>query len=178
MLGAANVYVADLAYDKAYEGILFDGISLKDMSAPVARLKKVSGLALDFLYARGGKLVVSEHAKAFLQQLEERSFFEFVEVQFKNGKLPSYYVLNILDLVDAFDWERSEYELFDELGPKGNKVIRNLIKMEIDEHKTNKRRLFSMQNYQGNTFMHVDLADEMIAAGITGLLLDPLVGHP
>lgn len=72
---------------------------------------------------------------------------------------------------------KSKYELFNELGPKGNKVIKNMIKMEIDESKTNNRKLFTLLNFEGNIIIKIDLVNQMTANGITGILIDPLIGH-
>jgi hypothetical protein len=174
---ASNIYISNLVYDNQFKSILYDGVSLLEMTTPVAVLKNLSGNALDILYAPGGKLVVSEKTKTFLESLKESHYFEFIPVKFENKKMHPYFVLNILELVDAFDFKNSKYELFDELGPKGNPVIRDVIKMEIDQSKTKNRMLFSMLNYEGDTFIHTDLANEMIKNGITGLLLDPLRGH-
>jgi hypothetical protein len=173
----SNIYISNLVYDNKFRPILYDGVSLLEMTTPVAFLKNLSGKALDILYSPGGKLVVSQKVKVFLERLKENHYFEFIPVKFENKKLPPYFVLNILELVDAFDFKNSKYELFDELEPNGNPVIRDVIKMEIDTSKTKNRMLFSMLNYEGDTFIHTDLANAMIKNGITGLLLDPLIGH-
>jgi hypothetical protein len=172
-----NTYISKLIYDIEFETILYDGVSLENMKSPKATLKNVSGKSLDFLYALGGKLVVSEKVKLFLQQTKENTYYEFIDVHFENKKMKPFYVLNILELVDGFDWKKSEYELFDELGPKDNKVIRNLIKMEIDDSLTNGRRLFNLLNFEGNTIIHIDLVNQMINHGITGMLIDLLIGQ-
>ncbi|NHN27103.1 hypothetical protein FIA58_015575 [Flavobacterium jejuense] len=176
-LEKGNTYIANLIYDKEFENVLYDGISLKNMKSPNATLKNLSGKSLDFLYALGGKLIVSEKVKLFLEKTYDCSYFEFIEVNFENKKMKPYYVLNILELVDAFDWEKSEYELFEELGPKGNKVIQNIIKMEIDESKTNNRKLFNLLNFEGSIIIHIDLVNQMLNHGITGTLIDPLIGQ-
>jgi hypothetical protein len=170
-------YISNLIFDKRFEAILYNGVSLKDMNPPIATLKNINGKVPDFLYSLGGKLIVSEKVKSFLQQLEETVFFEFIVVHFENKKMKPFYVLNILELVDAFDWEKSDYVLFEELGPKGDRVIRNMIKMEIDTSKTNNRKLFNLLHFEGNTFINIDLANQMIEQGITGILIDPLIGH-
>lgn len=172
----SNIYIADLVYDEKFKDRLYEGVSLQEMQSPLATLKNLSGIPLDILYAPGGKLIVSEKTRTFLQQLAESDFFEFIPVKFENKKMLPYYVLNLLELIDAFDWEKSKYELFEELGPNGDVVIRDVIKMEIDESKTNGRMLFSMLNHEGDTFIHVDLANDMIDNKITGILLDPLTG--
>lgn len=176
-LEKTNTYISNLIYDKEFENVLYNGTSLKDMKAPLATLKNTSGKSSDFLYAIESKLVVSEKVKLFLQETEDSAYFEFIKVHFENKKMKPFYLLNILELVDAFDWEKSTYELFDELGPKGNKVIRNTIKMEIDESKTNNRKLFNLLNFEGNTMIHIDLVNQMINQGITGILIDPLIGQ-
>ncbi|MCW3162440.1 imm11 family protein [Chryseobacterium oryctis] len=173
-----ELYISEMKFDADFEKKMYLGVSLKGMCNPKATIKNASGEKNDFLYSLGiSKLVVSEKAKSFLEKSEDAHYFEFFDIEFQNKKIPPFFLLNILELVDAFDWERSQYELFEELGPKGNKVIRDLIKMEIDESKTNNRKLFSLLNHEGNTIVHKDFAEEMIDYGLTGILTDPLWGH-
>ncbi|MCO6161207.1 imm11 family protein [Flavobacterium sp. NRK F7] len=176
-LETGNCYISNLIIDKEYQMILHLGKSLKGMKPPLATLKNVNGKKTDLIYALGGKLIVSDKLKLFLEESKDASYFEFIEIQFENAKMNPYYMLNILELVDAFDWEKSIYELFDELGPKGNKVIRNLIKMEIDTSKTNHRILFNLLHFEGQNIVTINLYHQMVRSGITGLLIDPLVGH-
>ncbi|NJM80649.1 MAG: hypothetical protein HC854_15435 [Flavobacterium sp.] len=75
------------------------------MKSPKATLKNALGKKLDFLYALGGKLVVSEKVKLFLENTDDSSYFEFIEVKFEDKNIKPYYVLNILELLEAFDWE-------------------------------------------------------------------------
>ncbi|NJM80650.1 MAG: hypothetical protein HC854_15440 [Flavobacterium sp.] len=49
--------------------------------------------------------------------------------------------------------------------------------MEIDESKTNNRKLFTLLNFEGNIIIKIDLVNQMTANGITGILIDPLIGH-
>ncbi len=172
-----DCYISNLHFDDNFKDKLYSGVSLKKMKAPVALLKNINGKKLDFLYTLGGKLVISEKVKLFLESTNDSLYFEFINVNFENARMKPYFLLNILELVNAFDWDESDYELFEELGPKGNKVIRKLIKMEINESKTNNRKLFNMLNFEGNTIIHDDLLAQMIDKSITGMITDPLVGH-
>ena len=176
-LETGNAYIAQLNFTPNSLPILFSGKSFIDLPSPDAKLKNPKKPALDFLYALGGKLVVSEKVKLFLQELAESQYFEFIPVNFDQKKFPNYYVLNLLKVIDAFDWEKSDYKLFDELGPKGNKVINELRRMEIDESKTSGRELFGLLGYEGTTFISKTLAEKMQQANITGMQLIPLVGH-
>lgn len=173
----SNVLIKNIKYDSRFEGVLNMGISLKGMNNPVAELENLSGKYTDFLFAPTSEHIVSEKVKTFLEKTEGKENFEFYPVEFKAKDTPSYYLMNILGFVDAFDWEKSDYVLFDELGPKGNKVIRNMNRMEIDEKKTQGKRIFLMEDYIGTTYIHKSLADEMKAAGITGFKAQPLIGN-
>lgn len=176
-LEAGGLYISEINFDPEFEPFLFNGSSLKGMQFPKATVKNATGKAADFLYSYSGKLIVSEKAKQFLEKSDDANYFEFIPIEFSNKKIKPYYLLNILELVDAFDWENSSYELFDELGPKGNKVIRDLIKMQLIESKIKGRKLFSLLNFEGNTIAHIDFVEQMKAEGLTGILIDPLWGH-
>jgi hypothetical protein len=177
-LEKGNAYISTIVFDERSEDTLYNGVSLIEMTSPIATLKNPGKKMSDFLYSLCGKPIVSNKAKLFLEDTNESGNYEFIKVQFKNKKKKeSYYLLNVLNQVDAFDWETSEYTLFDEPGPKGNKVIDNLIKMNIDESKTDGRQLFNLVGFEGHHIIHTDLVDQMIADGITGILTDPLQGH-
>ena len=176
-LEAGGLYISEIKFDPVFEPFLFNGSSLKGMKFPQATVKNATGKAADFLYSYSGKLIVSEKAKKFLETSNDAEYFEFIPIEFTNKKIKPYYLLTILQLVDAFDWELSTYELFDELGPKGNKVIRDLVKMELIDAKINGRKLFSLLNFEGNAIVHIDFVEQMKAGGLTGILIDPLWGH-
>lgn len=177
-LGKGELYISELRPDPAFRQQLFSGVSLKGMAAPTAVVKNASGKKNDLLYALGmGRPIVSERARSFLERSADAPHFEFFSIAFENKKLPPYLLLNIMQPVDAFDWERSRYELFDGPGPTGNKVIRDLARMEIDASKTNNRQLFVLLGHEGHTIIHQDLTAGMRSAGLTGLLVDPLWGH-
>lgn len=173
----SNIHIEDIEYDSLYANKLNQGISLKGMKNPKATLENLTGKYTDFLYTPESEHIVSEKVKAFLEKTEGKENFEFFSVDFNISGQPSYYLMNIIGIIDAFDWEKSDYVLFDELGPKGNKVIHNMNRMEIDENKTEGKRIFLMKDYIGTTYLHQSLADEMNAAGITGFKAQPLIGN-
>ena len=74
--------------------------------------------------------------------------------------------MNILELLDAFDWEKSDYDLFNELGPKGNKVIENLRKTVLKDLIIDGRNLFYVKEFQAKIFISETLEADFINAGI------------
>lgn len=176
-LESGDMYISELNIDADFEGLLFNGKSCKDMFSPLAIVKNEKGNKKDFLYSFSSRLIVSEKAKIFLETSSDASYLEFIPINFHDKKMPKYYLLNILDLVDAFDLNKSIYRFFDELGPKGNKVLMDYEKVEIDIVKTENRKLFSMLYFEGNIIIHQDFFNEIINSGLTGLFVDPLWGH-
>lgn len=172
-----NVSIGDITYDSDYIDKMNLGVSLKGMKNPVAVLKNTKGKFTDFLFSPSVENIVSEKVKDFLEKKEGAANFEFYPVDFNIKKHPSYFFMNILGLVDGFDWEKSDYELYDQLGPKGNKMIRNLIRMEIDEAKTAGKRIFLLERFIGTTYVHDSLAKEMQEENITGFKSQPLRGN-
>jgi hypothetical protein len=172
-----NTSIKSITFDPSFISKMNLGFSLKGMQMPVVKLKNTKAAFTDFLFTPSIEIIISEKLKLLLQNHEKEGFLEFYPIEFRDKNSPPYFLLNIVGLVDAFDWEKSEYVLFDELGPLGNKVIRKIIKMEIDNSKTEGRRIFILKNYIGTLFLHQSLADEMIAFGITGYKEKPLIGH-
>lgn len=173
----SNVSIDMIKYDQKYIEKMNLGVSLKGMKNPVAVLKNVKGKFTDFLFSPSVENIVSEKVKDFLEKKEGAINFEFYPVEFNIEKHPSYFFMNILGLVDAFDWEKSDYELYDELGPKGDKVIKVMKRMEIDEAKTAGRRIFVLDRFIGTTYVHESLAKEMQDEGFTGFITEPLRGN-
>lgn len=175
----ANARIKSISFDPAYEAKLSLGLSLVGMQPPKATLVNARGHFTDMLFAPSVEHVISERMKDFLLEREgEHLEIHPVQLGGSSKKHAPYFHMNVLQLVDAFDWKRSDYELFPELGPKGDKIIRVLKRMEIDPEKTRGRRLFGMEHYVGTTFVHASLAEEMLAAGFTGFRAQPLRGQP
>lgn len=174
-----NVAIKAIDFDDNYQDRLNKGVSLKSMQNPVATLKKLKGNYTDFLFSPSVELIVSERVKTLLEEEEGNENFEFYPVSFSTkSAIPfSYYMLNMIGVTDAFDWEKSDYKLFDQLGPRGNKVIRELYRMEIDPDKTQGRNIFIMENYTGTIFIHEFIISLMEAKGLTGFKALPLRGH-
>jgi hypothetical protein len=147
---------------------LYSGKSLKDEEPPKIYIKDPAGRPPDFLSGIGTSLpIVSVKVKEFLQGTEDVKHFEFIQTTILDyEKDIEYYILNILDVIDAFDWEQSDYDLFDEPGPKGNKVIEELRKTVLIEEKIKGRNLFYVKDFPSKVFISEKLEAQFVKAGI------------
>lgn len=152
----------------SFDDKLYSGTSLLGEESPKFYLRDPSGRAPDFLGGIGTVVpVVSAKVKEFLAGTEDAKYFEFLRADVRgcDGEL-EYYVLNLLQVLDAFDWERSEYDLFPDPGPKGNKVIEDLRKTVLKEDAVAGRNFFYVKEFSSKMFISSALEAALTSAGI------------
>lgn len=151
-----------------FDDKMYSGISLKSEDPPKIYIKDPEKRAPDFLSGLGSSVpIVSVKVRDFLMSTQEARYLEFIEaVLFNYNKHHSYYILNILEVLDAFDWEKSDYDIFDELGPQGNKVISVLRTTVLNPIKLHNRNLFYVKEFPSKIFISEQLEAEMKEAGI------------
>jgi len=153
---------------KSFDNKQYLGKSMQSEESPRVYIKDPDGRPPDFLSGIGSVLpIVSVKVKEFLLGTEDAIYFEFIRatvLDYENEI--EYYILNILEVLDAFDWEQSDYDLFDEPGPKGNKVIEDLRKTVLIEEKVRGRNLFYVKEFPSKVFISEKLEDQFLKAGI------------
>jgi hypothetical protein len=158
----------DFECSASFDEKMYSGISLKSEERPTIDIKDSTKRPPDFLSGLGTSLpIVSESVRDFLSNTDESEYFEFIELVLNNyDKEERYFILNILEVLDAFDWEKSDYDLFDELGPQGNKVISILRKTVLESSKTQGRNLFYLKDFPAKLFISEQLEQAFHKAGI------------
>lgn len=86
---------------------------------------------------------------------------EFLKIEIENK---NYYLLNLLNNIECFDWEKSEYTTY------SNKyIINEVTKLVIDENKLGNRKMFRMKEYKFEIFVVDSLKIEMEKTGFSGI---------
>lgn len=153
------------------------GIPIKEFTQPIAQLAKNKMAFRDLTISPLPQLIVSERLKDYLNATDDATHFQFIPLSFKGKKAPSYFILHCLDLADAFDWDRSKYELFVPDAKGDERTIRRLELMVIDEKKVGTRKLFTMPDHTAYHFIEKTFGEQLIAEGFTGIRLLPLKGQ-
>lgn len=153
------------------------GIPMVEFTQPIAQLAKDKNAFNDLIISPLPQLIVSERLKGFLNSLRDATYFQFIPLAFKGKKAPSYFILHCLDLVDAFDWDRSKYQLFVPDAKGDERTIRRLELMVIDEKRAGARKLFTMPDHTAYQFVEKKFGEQLIAEGFTGIRLLPLKGQ-
>ena len=109
-----------------------------------------------------------------MNSYKDATYFQFIPLAFKGKKAPSYFILHCLDLVDAFDWDRSKYQLFVPDAKGDERTIRRFELMVIDEKRVGARKLFTMPDYTANQLVEKKFSEQLIAEGFTVTQLLPL----
>lgn len=148
---------------KIYSGQLLSGEKI-----PKIYIRDSSKRPPDFLSGLGSALpIVSSKVKTVLETARPLQHFEFIEpVLINYNGAEQYYILNILDIIDAFDWENSDFDVFDEPGPLGSKVIRKVRKLVVKETVAVGKDLFYIKEFPGTIYISETLEREFKGAGI------------
>lgn len=151
----------------SFDARMYSGVSLKSEPTPKIYITDSEKRTPDFLSGRGtSKPIVIEDVMKFLLTSKDAEYFEFIKLQLVNyDKDISYYLLNVLEILDAFDWEKSDYDLFDDLEPGEEKLIRRLRKTVVNPTKTNGRNLFYLKDFPSKLFISEQLEKELVDAG-------------
>ncbi len=128
----------------------------------------------DFVFNRGGLLVVSQRVKKFLEK-EGLKNIELLPVAIVNQasqkeKAP-YWVVNQLGLEDAIDRERTKFEQ-SSVDKENFTDVQNLT---LDESKIDADvAIFRLKHFPYSVFFREDLAKKIEAAGFSGMaFVDP-----
>ncbi|WP_254510900.1 imm11 family protein [Anatilimnocola floriformis] len=120
-------------------------------------------------FCPSGMFVVSQRLKTLLE--EWKVLAEFIEIQLVNSKKrpitsDGFFLCNILDAVDCFDFTRGKSTLYD----SPVKRIDRLKKLVIDEKKAASHNLFRLATgVEALAFASDGLADAIIQRGMTGM---------
>ena len=169
-----DLYIARVEFPEEMKSLLYEGVTLRECGTPKVYLKYTKGRARDVLTGGTSMPIVSAKVKAFLETSSEGDYCEFISLDMRLPKgVSEYFMLNILDPIPCFDFEKSEYQLANE-DPRS---LIDLKRMVIDQTKTRNRKIFYMYEYPVEIFVEDEFAEEMATHGIDSVRLLPLRGE-
>lgn len=152
----------------------FKGISLTTEPLPEATLKRKKGKKLDILIG-ATEIVISQKFKDLLEQFEEdKGFLEFIPINFNNviekDKITPYYFLNILENIEAFDFEKSEYtQLPADIFPDQQHLVQEVKTLFVKEEKIGTRNIFRLKEFAIPVYISEKLKNSVEEAGLEGI---------
>lgn len=121
----------------------------------------------DVLLGLSPGLVISERVKVILEALPERDKLQFVSVKVKKK---NYWLLNVRNLVPAFDWKNSKYTTYDS-NPNIIRGVELLVfKLEVVEG----LNLFRMEEKPIGIYISEHLKNILVEEKITGIRISDI----
>ena len=143
-----NLFIKDFILDEKLKENTINGISIQNNESPIAILSDLKAIKPDILV--GGYIlpIISEKFRNdFIEKfIQDTYFIEFLPIIFKNKNfLSKYYLMNILNNINCFDFDKSEYtKLPIEIFPDQQNLIFSIEKLEFKHEAINNRNIFRM----------------------------------
>lgn len=167
-----EMMIGELIVSSEWEENELLGVSLKDFDKPKAIIKNKSGSAPDFLIGGTSLPVISDKVKSILESLPRASELEFLPLEMKNyNKKQSYWVLNILIILEGLDYEKSDLLLHE-----SSNTIRSINKMVLREDVIDDRLIFYLDESPVEIFVSEKLIEIFEKEGVTGYTVEALNG--
>lgn len=88
----------------------FAGKLIADIGAPFIQFKAKTAKMTDYVGGIGHFSIISNRFKEILAALPDSEYMQFIPCKSNYSKQnEQFWVLNLLELIDCFDWENSEY---------------------------------------------------------------------
>ncbi|WP_299460869.1 DUF1629 domain-containing protein [uncultured Microscilla sp.] len=151
------------------------GVSLLNEAPPKAFLKNKKGVKADALVGASTFLVISERFKTLFENFQDDiQFIEFIPLRLENlksnEKSEKYYLLNILNNIECFDWEKSSYTRYPkDIFPDQQHLIRKVDKLVIDHKPIKERNIFRVAEKPIPIYISQKLKDAIEEADLTGV---------
>lgn len=159
---------------------LGQGISCKDWfpDNPQIQIEVEAGIVLtDVIFNYDDFLIVSEKIKLILEE-HSGSSFEFFQISIldKKGRVDerSYYMANLLEVIDCVDMEKSEYDM-DPLAPS---QVDQFMRLVLNESKIDPEKgIFRLKDKTDLIIINHTLARKILEEGCAGVLFEYLDDH-
>lgn len=148
-----DVYIKELVKSNFFFENCDNGISLINEPTPEVVFNKSSIKELPD-YMEGNLLpVVTEKVKKILSSLPDSRYFEFIAL--KSNTLEKVWLVNLLENIKCFDWEKSEYSTFPETDGINFDMPDRITKLSLKTEVIGNRNLFRM--YESS--IHIFISD-------------------
>jgi hypothetical protein len=139
-----DLHIVEVVLNEENDKLIMKGVSVVNALKEIeVFIKNLKGPQNDFLVYSSYFPVVSERVKDYFLNWEpDKNYLEFIPINFRNRIKKPYYFVNILQKIDAIDYEKSEYTVYpDFMGVKAGKID-EIKKLILDEEKIADRNIF------------------------------------
>lgn len=147
-------YTAIENIDNDAKKLEFEGVVLENIGDPTLKFRSKNAKVTDYIMGIGHFPIVSTRFKDILSSLPDSKYIQFIKCKSNYAKQKEeFWIMNILELVDCFDWEKSEYI-------KETKYINPnefwpdaITRVEMIDEKTNGRNIFRVLDFPTYIFI-------------------------
>lgn len=154
-----HLYYTDIAnINREAEKLEFEGVFIENIGDPTIKFRNKKAKMTDYIMGIGRFPIVSTRFKDLLSSLPDSKYIQFIKCKSNYAKqTEEFWIMNLLELVDCFDWEKSEYV-------KRTKYINpdefwpdDITKVEMIDEKTNGRNIFRVLDFPTDIFISKQL---------------------
>ncbi|WP_299769048.1 DUF1629 domain-containing protein [uncultured Dokdonia sp.] len=144
----------------------YSGVKLSPTINPKIVIENKSGKPQDFIMGGTALPIISKKVKELLLTLPESNKFEFISTNVENlNSNTEYWVLNILDILDCVDFDKSEYRTYN-----NSEKIKRIDKLVFKEGAINKD-IFYLKDFPVDIYVSEKIATLFNENDITGYKL-------
>jgi hypothetical protein len=150
---------------------IFNGVSFMGQPCPVIKVKNLKGRQTDFISSGDRLPVISNSFKCILELSgTDRGHLEFLHVEFENCPELNhkYWLLNILHPIKCFDWEKSEYTVYDTL-VDNEKWPDEITRLVMLDEEIGGRNIFRMHEKSTDIFVSHTLQEAILSNKLSGI---------
>lgn len=150
-----HLYYTDVTgINQDAEKLEFEGTLIENIGDPTIKFKSKTAKLTDYVMGIGRFPIVSTRFQNLLSALPDSHYLQFIKCKSNYSKqTEDFWILNILDLVDCFDWEKSDYV-------KRTKHINpnefwpdDITNLEMIDQKIHGRNIFRMLDFPTDIFI-------------------------
>lgn len=126
----------------------FEGVLIDNIGNPTINFKNKTAKTTDFMMGTGHFPVVSTRFKDILTSLPDSNYLQFIKCKSNyTNQTEEFWLMNILELVDCFDWEKSVYvKETKHINPNEFRPD-NITKVEMRDDVVNGRNIFRVLDF-------------------------------
>lgn len=154
-----DLYYTDIDnINKEAEKLEFEGVLIEDIGDPTIKFRNKKAKITDYIMGIGRFPIVSTRFKDLLSSLPDSEYIQFIKCKSNYFKqTEEFWMMNILELVDCFDWEKSEYVKRTKYSNPNEFWPDDVTKVEIIDEKTNGRNIFRVLDFPTYIFISKQL---------------------
>lgn len=105
-----HLYYTDVTgINRDAENLEFEGALIEDIGEPTIKFRNKTAKLTDFVMGIGRFPIVSTRFKNLLSALPDSRYLQFIKCKLNYSKqTEDFWIMNLLELVDCFDWEKSK----------------------------------------------------------------------